>query len=517
MANIIIDGAEDMSTFDISTVSDGNVTTNNSTTVSITATDGVVYKLEGDFSGGSGSTLPTSGTITRIVITNADTESRTVVSGLTYDVTQFEQFLNNGSSEAFLKSLFSGNDTFNLTNGMTDNVLGGAGDDHFVMGGSLSADDVIQGNGGTNTVTLNGTYENLVLNDTTLQNINKLTLQGDTSYNITTADGTVAAHHTLVVDARPISQLGSLTFNGSAETDGSFQFFLGGMGGTNVTGGAGNDSFHGAGTNATLNGGGGNDTFYFGAAFDGTDNIDGGTGNNLIRLDGDYSAGLTFGANSLQNIGDIILVHGTGNSYNLTLDAANDTGGQILKVDGSSLHNTDTLTFDGSAVQGNLNLVGGNGADVLTGGHGHTTFDGGLGADTLNAGPDNSNHFVYAGVTDSNGARHDTINGFNAARDDIDVQNGVNSVDAAVTTGSLSTATFVTDLKADLGATQLHAHDAVLFTADSGDLSGDTFLVIDQNGVAGYQSDGDLVIQLTGSTNLSSLSAADFHAQTVFV
>ena len=516
MASILIDGAEDMSTFDISTVADGTISTNNSTTIVITATDGVVYKLEGDFSGGSGSTLPTEGTINKIVITNAETESRTVVGGLTYDVTQFEQFLNNGASEAFLKSLFANSDTFNLTNGTVDNVLGGAADDHFLMGASLDATDTIQGNGGVNNVVLNGTYEALVLTDTTLQNIAKLSMQGDTSYNITTADGTVAAHHTLVVDARPVSQLGSLTFNGSAETDGSFQFFLGGMGGTNVTGGAGNDSFHGAGTNATLIGGGGNDTFYFGASFDGTDTIDGGTGNNLIRLDGDYSAGLTFGATSLQNIGNIVLVHGTGNSYNLTLNAANDTGGQNLKIDGSSLHNTDTLTLDGSAVQGNLNLVGGNGADTLTGGHGHTTFDGGLGADTLDAG-DKSNHFVYAGVTDSNGARHDTINGFDAIRDDVDVQNGVNSVDTAVTTGSLSTATFVTDLKADLGATQLHAHDAVLFTADSGDLSGDTFLVIDQNGVAGYQSDGDLVIQLTGSTNLSSLSAADFHAQTVFV
>jgi Ca2+-binding RTX toxin-like protein len=516
MANIIIDGSEDMSTFDISTVSDGTITTNNSTVVSITATDGVVYKLEGDFSGGSGTTLPTEGTITRIVITNPETEARTVVSGLTYSVTQFEQFLNNGASEAFLKSLFANDDTFNLTNGTTDNVIGGAGDDHFVMGGALVAGDSIQGNGGSNTVTLNGTYEALTLTDTTLQNIGKLTMQGDTSYNITTADGTVAAHHSLVVDARPISQLGSLTFNGSAETDGSFQFFLGGMGNTNVTGGAGNDSFHGAGTNATLNGGGGNDTFYFGGAFDGTDTIDGGTGTNLIRLDGDYSAGLTFGATSLQNISDIILVHGTGNSYDLTLNAENDTGGQNLKIDGSSLHSTDTLTFDGSAVQGNLNLVGGNGADTLTGGHGHTTFDGGLGADTLDAG-DKSNHFIYAGVTDSNGARHDTINGFDAVRDDIDVLNGVNSVDTAVTTGSLSTATFVTDLKADLGASALHVHDAVLFTASSGDLAGDTFLVIDQNGVAGYQSDGDLVIQITNGTNLSSLSASDFHAQTVFV
>jgi hypothetical protein len=55
----------------------------------------------------------------------------------------------------------------------------------------------------------------------------------------------------------------------------------------------------------------------------------------------------------------------------------------------------------------------------------------------------------------------------------------------------------------------LGAHHAVLFKPNSGTLSGDTFLVVDLNGTAGYQSDHDLVIRLIGSSG--TLAAGCFH------
>ena len=55
---------------------------------------------------------------------------------------------------------------------------------------------------------------------------------------------------------------------------------------------------------------------------------------------------------------------------------------------------------------------------------------------------------------------------------------------------------FNSDLSHAADAAHLGKHHAVLFTPDSGDLSGTTFLVIDTNGVAGYQAGADLVIQL---------------------
>jgi hypothetical protein len=82
------------------------------------------------------------------------------------------------------------------------------------------------------------------------------------------------------------------------------------------------------------------------------------------------------------------------------------------------------------------------------------------------------------------------------------------SIDAAVTTGSLSTASFDTDLAADVGAAQLGAHHAMLFTANAGTLSGHTFLVIDANGTAGYQASADYVIDVTSYSG--TLTTGDF-------
>ena len=48
----------------------------------------------------------------------------------------------------------------------------------------------------------------------------------------------------------------------------------------------------------------------------------------------------------------------------------------------------------------------------------------------------------------------------------------------------------------------------MLLTADSGTLSGHTFLVVDVNGTAGYQSGSDYVIDVTGYTG--TISTASF-------
>jgi hypothetical protein len=61
--------------------------------------------------------------------------------------------------------------------------------------------------------------------------------------------------------------------------------------------------------------------------------------------------------------------------------------------------------------------------------------------------------------------------------------------------GSLSTAAFGADLGAAMNGV-LAPNQAVLFTANGGTLSGHVLAVIDANGQAGYQSGGDLVIEL---------------------
>src|SRR5262249_55813388 len=133
------------------------------------------------------------------------------------------------------------------------------------------------------------------------------------------------------------------------------------------------------------------------------------------------------------------------------------------------------------------------------------------GADTLIAGATAHDTFYYGHVSDSTGANYDTITGFNGATDSFVVVNQVTGVDTLVNGGTLDGGVnFDSELASDIGAAQLHVGHAVEFQVTSGSLSGHTFLIIDQNGQAGYQAGQDIVIDITGGTHLSSLNSGEF-------
>ncbi len=143
---------------------------------------------------------------------------------------------------------------------------------------------------------------------------------------------------------------------------------------------------------------------------------------------------------------------------------------------------------------------GGGGNDKLTGGIGfHDTLTGGAGKDT----------FIYGGAADSTGSSYDTVTDFDANADHFKVLNAVTGIDNTIATGALNTANFDADLGAAIGS-KLKAHHAIVFTPDTGTLAGKTFLVVDQDGTAGYLSGSDLVIDITGAVHLSGLGASDF-------
>ena len=81
-------------------------------------------------------------------------------------------------------------------------------------------------------------------------------------------------------------------------------------------------------------------------------------------------------------------------------------------------------------------------------------------------------------------------------------------MNAAITSGTLSTGTFDADLAAAVNGATLGAGNAVTFTASGGTLSGRTFLVIDSNGAAGYQAGADYVIELESA--VTSVALANF-------
>jgi hypothetical protein len=118
--------------------------------------------------------------------------------------------------------------------------------------------------------------------------------------------------------------------------------------------------------------------------------------------------------------------------------------------------------------------------------------------------------FDYQIVSDSTSTGYDSVTGADLAADQWDVLALVTTINAAITTGRLRENSFNSDLAAAADATHLSKRGAVLFTPDSGNLAGKTFLIVSQNGVFGYQAGADLVIELVTPANLANLDVGDF-------
>ena len=413
-----------------------------------------------------------------------------------------------------------GNDIFRVGFGGTETIVGGGGNDKANFHGGLTAADSFDGGIGNDEVYLNGDYSaGLTLGASTFVSVETLVLVGNFTYNLTMNAATVAAGDTMTVRAANLGPAHGLTFDASADTAGGNYFIYSGSGNDVLTGGNGNDLFSSGSGTDTVHAGGGNDVIEMNGNLTAADTIDGGSGTDTLFLSGDYSAGLTLGAATVTNIERITLK--AGHSYNLTIDNATVTAGHTMTFAGNALGAGDSFVFDGShdtsggtlvidGGAGNDSLTGGWANDVIKAGNGTNAITGGGGSDML-LGGSGVDTFVYNNVSDSTSSHYDRVETFNANQDFFQL-NGVTvgGIDPIVTSGHLSGTHFDSDLATDVGAAQLAAHHAVLFTADSGNLAGHTFLVVDVNGTAGYQAGQDLVIDVTGGTNLNSLSTGNF-------
>ncbi len=381
-------------------------------------------------------------------------------------------------------------------NNQADTVHAGSGQNYiYAESGVMSAQDKIVG-AGTTVLTLSGDYSHgFVFGATTMTGVNDIELVAGNSYRLYENDANLAAGKVMGVDGSQLGAANSMFFDGSHETNGAFSFYAG----------AGKD---------TLIGGAGNDDFFFapGEKLTAADQVNGGGGSdNRLFLTGDYSAGLKFGISTVENIQSLNL--GAGYSYKITTNDATVAAGQTLYVNGLNIDSSHSLYFNGSAeTTGSFNINGGAGNDTLIGGKGNDVFNGGGGADSITSGG-GADQFYYTYVNDSTSTNHDTIHGFNAVGDSFVMVGSMtlpDAIDATVTTGKQTSAAFDADLSQAVGAGQLHAHDAVLYTPNSGNLAGHTFLVIDENGIAGYQAGQDLVIDITGATNLLHFGVGNF-------
>ncbi|HEU0115924.1 MAG TPA: calcium-binding protein, partial [Thermomicrobiales bacterium] len=214
-----------------------------------------------------------------------------------------------------------------------NNILSGNGGNDSLVGG-IGA-DTIDGGLGIDTLSYAGSASGVTVNLTT--NIN--------------AGG----------DAQNDSITGVENLIGSTSDDS-----LTGDGNSNsIQAGDGNDTLASGGNGVdTLLGGAGKDVIQFAGDLTATDRIDGGADSDKLVLNGNYAAGLVFGATTAINIEEIDLT-AAGGDYKLTLaDATNVSG---LTVDGSGLGGGgETLNLTATAeTKAALIALGGTGNDTV--------------------------------------------------------------------------------------------------------------------------------------------------------
>jgi Ca2+-binding RTX toxin-like protein len=373
-----------------------------------------------------------------------------------------------------------GNDVFYVQNGGEDLVFGGSGNDVVYFGAALSAGDVADGGDGRDVVVLQGNVT-AVLSETNLVGIESISIQsgattrfGDTAnnsydYDLTTADGNVAAGQQLIVNAQSLRAGEDFTFDGSAESDGRFLVY-GGHGVDNLTGGAGADAF-----------------FFEGQRWGPNDRVDGGAGRDSLVISG--GSGVTrieFGADSFTGIESISLNNRFATdptqkpSYELVLHNGNVAPGATLIVNASSIATAGQfVNVDGSAVRdGNLILFSGAGDDVLTGGAGGDILFAAAGADDL-AGGAGADTFRYDLVSDSTAAATDGILDFQSGTDRIDLSR----IDANSNSAGNQAFSWIGSSAFDGAAGQLRAFQSGGNWIVEGDTDGD--------------GDADLVISVT--------------------
>ncbi|HEY2068032.1 MAG TPA: calcium-binding protein [Rhizomicrobium sp.] len=381
----------------------------------------------------------------------------------------------------------------------------GAGNDRIVVA-QLAAGDQFDGGVGNDTLVVT-TPGDFVLDPTQLKSIDIVQLVALHSYDFTLNPAFIQAGHSLTMDGSNLGAGDTLTFDGSAVTD-AHLVLLGGAGDDVLTGGSsfdtmvggsGNDTFNlGTGGNDTADGDAGDDVFNMGAALTASDRLDGGSGNDTVNLAGNYSLAL----NGATFAGIETLHMAGGFSYAISINEGTVAAGHTLAVDASDLGAGDVLHFNAIPdTDGYFNITGGAGDDVIAAGGARDVITGGLGADIMKAAAAGHTQFNYTSVAQSTSTGYDTLTNFiDTAHDTIHLPFIPAALAPVVSGGALSTATFDTDLAAAVNAAAMPVGDAVFFEPTSGTLAGHTFLIVDANGVAGYQAGADYVIDFgTGS------------------
>ncbi|AEJ01538.1 hemolysin-type calcium-binding region [Nitrosomonas sp. Is79A3] len=522
------DSGNDTFTFAaVSGLTSGDTVDGGTGTDTVALTGNTAFTASTDFDSISNiETITLGNTTTAATITTKDilvaagatlTLSTATTGGLTFNgAAETDGDFNITSSAAANDTITGGNNADSITCGTgTDVIAGGGGDDtlSFAASTGLTTADTVDGGTGIDTISLTGTTAVTATNFDNVSNIEVISLtHTTTNVAITTKDILVAAGAALTLQATTLTT-GILTFNGSAETNGTFNITGGGAADV-ITGGTGNDIIDGgAGNNVitaglgndTITGGSGSETFTFAAAtgLTSADSVDGSSGTDTVALTGNTAFTASNDFDNIRNIETITLAN--------TNTAVTITTKDILVASSSTLTltnaaNSGVLTFIGSAeTDGTFTINGGTGNDSITGGAGNDTLAGGTGDDTLIGGAGNDSITSGAGndsITGDAGA--DTITLGSSANDNTRQTVIYSSVSDGAAAGANSGADAITQLDAN-------ANDA---TDDLSQITGTlkTLLDDDSDGILDYAtSDGsDLGNQaIAGGTDQEAIVLSD--------
>jgi Ca2+-binding RTX toxin-like protein len=358
----------DMTAIGLSNFGGGTVTASSATEIDVTGAGGFVYKLIGSgFTTFDSNGFPTDGTVTGFDIGHGG-GTAAAFAGLSMDAATFMGFVSGDDLSGFETSALSGNDhikgyigndvlvgeagndIFNLAGGGNDAVSGGDGKDVFDFAGTFNGLDTVQGGDGNDRIVLDGDYSaGVTLGATTISGVETIVLTQGHSYDLVMNDANVAAGEAMGIKAQTLGASDTVTFDASAETDGSYHVSAG-AGDDRLIGGSGNDVLSSGGGDDILDishgghdlavGGDGNDTILAGGAFTRFDRVNGGAGGDTLNFNGDYSTLVKIAPTQLTSVETLSFA--TGHDYNIAFTPNNGT--DIGLVDGSALGAGDACT-----------------------------------------------------------------------------------------------------------------------------------------------------------------------------